>query len=102
MNTPTKKVAKKIATKKAPVETPTASDLYKVTISFNDNKYTFETNDPSDAIITAKPFFLKTKVIIKIEKDGKTAEKALQPVIARRMWKMPVSFRAMITRLSFK
>lgn len=98
MNKPTtKKVAKKTTTK-APIN----NNLYKVTVSFNNNEYTFETEDPSDAIITAKPFFLKTKVIIKIEKDGKTAEKALQPVIARRLWKMPASFRAMITRLSFK
>lgn len=96
-------------TKKTPkkVKTPTAVvrpnvDLYKVTLKFNDCEHVFETENPAETIILAKPFFLKTKVIIYIEKDGKTAEKVLQPLIARRLWKLPASFRAVITRLNFK
>lgn len=96
----TKKTPKRVTRNQAVVQ-PNV-DLYKVTLKFNDCEHVFETENPSETIILAKPFFLKTKVLILIEKDGKTAEKCLQPLVARRLWKLPTSFRAVITRLNFK
>lgn len=96
----TKKVTKKVVTK--PIEAPSN---YSISVHFNGTDFNASTEtmeEAFEAIYALKPFFLKTKVAIKIEKDGKIAEKSIPPMLARRLFKLPKALKAMITRLSFK
>lgn len=77
-------------------------DLYNVSVYFNDTEYTSQVEDVFEYLMSIKPFLLKTKVILKIEKNGKKTEKMFIPKIARRLWMLPLAFRSVITRLNYK
>ncbi len=95
----TKKATKKATTKQVEYNN------YSIIVSFNnmDFKAEAETMEEAfNAIYAMKPFFLKTKMMISIIKDGKKADKSIPPMLARRLFKLPRAFKALITRLSFK
>jgi len=84
------------------IEKAKAKDLYNVSIYFNNTEYTSQVEDVFTYLMEIKPFLLKTKVILKIEKNGKKTEKMFIPKIARRLWMLPTAFKAVITRLNYK
>jgi hypothetical protein len=71
-----KTIAKKVE-KVEKEKTPKESKLYSLSISLNDKTYEAETDDLREAIQSLKPEFLRTKVILKITKEGKTLERVL-------------------------
>jgi len=70
MSTPTKPVAEK----KAPVKKEVKKEFHLV-IKLNDKVFEFDTDDLRESILSVEPEFLRTKVILKVTKDGKTLDR---------------------------
>lgn len=94
----TKKVTKNAVSKPAKKETFD----YKLTMQFNDNEHIVETNDLDSAIFALKPTMLKTRIIIKVEKDGKKYESALPAFIGKQLMRNNLYRRVFLNRLILK
>jgi hypothetical protein len=90
----TKPVSKKIISK------PTFD--YKLTMQFNDKEHIVETNDLDSAIMELKPPVLKTRILIKVEKDGKVYETALPSFVGKQLLRNNLYRRVFLNRLILK
>lgn len=90
----TKSVSKKVISK------PTFD--YKLTMRFNDKEHVVETNDLDSAILELKPSVLKTRILIKVEKDGKVYETALPSFVGKQLLRNNLYRRVFISRLILK
>lgn len=59
---------------------------YLVTLKLNDDIYVGEADTAEDAIRQIKPPFYKTKGVLRIEKDGKSAERILNIIQMKRLF----------------
>lgn len=75
---------------------------YKVVVEVNDQTFSFKTNDIGEALMSIKPFFIKTRVKIVVTEGKKTAERYLFVQEARRMWRSPIGMFATLKKLIFK
>jgi hypothetical protein len=75
---------------------------YKLTMKLNDCVFTCDTDNLEEAILANKPNFLKTKVLIKIEKDGKICEKQIFGFNGRQLFRSPIFLRTLVNKLIFK
>lgn len=94
-------MAKKINKKVTPKKTIKAQAIepkkeFLVTISFNNQEQTFETDNLEETILSVKPFHLKTKIVIKVEKNGVVREKFLPGGKGRLLFINGVYLRAFI------
>jgi hypothetical protein len=92
----TKKVTKKVA--KKVVKKPT----YKLEVSFNDTVHKIKTDNLEESIASIKPFFLKTKVLIRVSKGSESFERVLFVRPAKRMWATSLGLRTFVNNLIFK
>lgn len=89
----------KIASKKV-ISKP--SFEYKLTISFNDKEHVIDTNDLDLAILEIKPTILKTRIIIKVEKDGKKYESAIPAFVGKQLFRNKLYRKIFLNRLILK
>lgn len=75
---------------------------YKLTMKFNDKEHIVETNDLDSAIMELKPSVLKTRILIKVEKDGKVYETALPAFVGKQLLRNALYRKIFISRLIFK
>jgi len=69
-------IAKKPVVKKKVVKKPVVKETeYHLVISLNDEVFEFNTDDLRESILSVEPEFLRTKVILKVTKDGKTLDR---------------------------
>lgn len=92
MKTVSKKTTKKVVKKPA----------YKLEVSFNDEVHKINTDNLEESIASLKPFFLKTKVIIRISKGKESVEHVLFVRPAKRMWATAMGLRTFVNNLIFK
>lgn len=75
---------------------------YKLTMQFNDKEHVVETNDLDSAIMELKPPVLKTRILIKVEKDGKVYETALPSFVGKQLLRNALYRKIFISRLILK
>jgi len=77
MSTPKKPIVKKTPAKKVKTvkQTPEKEPEFHLVISLNDKVFEFDTDDLRESIMSVEPEFLRTKVILKVTKDGKTLDR---------------------------
>lgn len=75
---------------------------FKVVVKMNDQVFEAETNDLVTFITSLKPTFLKTKVIITVEKNNKKAERMLMGFPAKQLFRNGLFLRNFINKLTFK
>jgi hypothetical protein len=75
---------------------------FLVTITFNNQTHTFETNSVEESILSVKPFHLKTKIIVKIEKNGQAVEKFLPGTKGKLLFMNPSYLAAFVRGFFFK
>lgn len=75
---------------------------FKVHIKMNDQEFVADTNDIASFITSLKPTFLKTKVILTIEKEGKKCEKVVFGLRGRQLFRSPLFLRTFLSKLIFK
>lgn len=75
---------------------------YKLTMKLNDCVFCCETDNLEEAILANKPSFLKTKVLMIIEKDGKICEKQVFGFNGRQLFRSPLFLRTLVRKLIFK
>lgn len=108
--TKTKKVAKKVVKKGTPIldslleksKAIPEKKKYHLSMKFNDNTYECDTDDLASAIMAFKPIFLKTKVIFRVEKDGKVCERLVFLFRAKQIFRNKLSLDIFINKLIFK
>lgn len=83
-------------------EKPTEKGAYRLTMKLNDTVFNCVTDDLEEAILANKPTFLKTKVILTIEKDGKVCEKQVFGFQGRQLFRNSLFLRTLIRKLIFK
>ena len=89
--------------KSIPKETPKeAKPEFKVVVKMNDHVFEAETNDLVSFVTSLKPTFLKTKVIISVEKNSKKAERMLLGFRARQFFRNPLFLRTFLSKLIYK
>jgi len=94
-------MATKKVTKKASNKLVDKKD-YKLELKMNDEVFTLETNDLMEGIMSLKPDRLKTRVLFKIEKDGKVCEKLLSCFLAKQMFRNKMSMTVFLNRIILK
>lgn len=75
---------------------------FKVLVKMNDKEFVTETNDIASFITSLRPDFLKTKVILIIEKEGKKCEKMVFGFRGRQLFRNPLFLRTFLSKLIFK
>lgn len=75
---------------------------FKILIKMNDSLFETSTDNLEEYISSLKPYFLKTKVIITVEKEGKKAERMLIGFPAKQLFRNGLFLRNFIKKLSFK
>lgn len=89
--------------KSIPKETPKENKAeFKVVVKMNDQEFSAETNDLATFVASLRPSFLKTKVIIVVEKNNKRAERMLLGFKARQLFRSPIFLRTFLSKLTFK
>lgn len=76
--------------------------IFKVVLKMNDQVFETRTDDLASFITSQAPAFLKTKVILTVEKEGKTAEKMLIGFKAKQMFRNRLFLKVLLNKLSFK
>jgi hypothetical protein len=74
---------------------------YNLTISFNDQIFTFDTDDLAESIMSVAPFQLKTRVLFLIKKGDLVCEKMLLLLQGRRLFMNKVALEVFINKLVF-
>ena len=97
-------IKKKPATKKQPVakKPKVEKKQYHLNMKFNDTVFDVETDDLKEAILSIKPFHLKTRILFEIEKDDKKCGGVLSGMKGRMIFKNRISLMVFINRLIFK
>lgn len=111
----TKKVVKKVVKKtkttaKKVVNTPTKipevnADIckdYHIVLKFNDQIHDIYTENLEEAILSVKPLFLKTKLMIKIEKGDKVCERQFIGFQAKQFFRSPLFLKLFLKKIYFK
>ncbi len=75
---------------------------FKVTLKMNDQVFETKTDDLASFITSQAPAFLKTKVILTVEKEGKKAEKMLIGFKAKQFFRNRLFLKVLLNKLSFK
>ncbi len=78
------------------------SPTYKLKIKLNSQEKIIETDNLKEAIMSVKPAFLKTKVVMSIEKDGKTCERQIFVKMAKQIFRSDIYLDMFIRKLIFK
>ena len=94
-------MAKKINKKVTPKKTIKAKAIepkkgFLVTISFNNQVHTFNTDNLEETILSVKPFHLKTKIVIKVEKNGVVKEQFLPGTKGKLLFMNAIYLRTFI------
>ena len=103
-----KKTTKKVAKKKTVVKktkvnkTKVEKKLYTITMQCNDNVVTCETDSLRDGILSLNPGTVKTKMILTVDSDGKTATKMLNVFEAKRIFQNYTAMTILIKRIILK
>lgn len=95
LKTTKKKVVKKKTTK-APLKYE-----YTIVAQFNDEVHTFETNDIRESLLSVKPQFLKTRVLLSITKGERTLEKMYYAQHGRQLFINRYAMDALLKNLIF-
>lgn len=100
-----KKVTKKIENKKNNLsQVPTAltspENLYQLTIQLNDQTFDFETDNLAESILSCAPEFLKTKLVLKFSRGGKSVERVFSLFDGRRLFHNKYFLENLINNLS--
>jgi len=70
-----KTITKKVATKKVVAKKEEEKE-YHIVIKLNDKVFEFDTDDLRETILSVKPEFLRTRVLLEITKGNKTLDRA--------------------------
>lgn len=89
-----KQTSKPIIEKKEPI--------FKVTLKMNNQVLETKTDDLAAFITSQTPAFLKTKVLLTVEKEGMRAEKMLIGFKAKQMFRNKLFLKVLLNKLSFK
>lgn len=76
--------------------------LYTVDVTFNGINFVTHTDDLEQTLADIAPRFLKTKVKIKIEKEGKVFDKMLFLLPAKMIFRNKIARKIFVNRLIFK
>lgn len=95
-NKPKVKVVKPKTTKKKEAK------LYRASMRFNDTVSTVEADTIEEALNLLTPEKIKTRVLFRFEKEGKTAEKLLNIFATRQIFRNKYATKAFVNRLIFK
>ena len=74
---------------------------YNLTLSFNDQIFTVETDDLAESIMSVAPQFLKTRVLFLIKKGDLVCEKMLLLLQGRRLFMNKIALEVFINKLVF-
>lgn len=98
------KTVKKVVKKKIkkPVEVPIEKKIYTIYLSFNDTTISTETNDISESLSEIDPLKIKTRVLIRIEKDNKVYQKLMNAFMARQIFRNKLYRSIFTSRIIFK
>jgi hypothetical protein len=98
-----KKGVKKVTTKVvAPKVKQEEKKEFRVVMKFNNQEHDFVTDNLEASILEIKPTFLKTKLLIKIEKDGKVADRQFQGMQGKRFFNSKSFLHFFLSKLAFK
>lgn len=98
-----KKGKKKSVKKTSAVKRTYTPKEYKLTMRFNGDTYTVNTDDLDSAILAFKPVFLKTKIFVKIRKRKVgTYERVIFPMQGRLLFMNKTTRQVFLNRLIFK
>lgn len=105
--TATKKVVKPVtkkATKSVKKVAPKVelNKGYHIVLKFNDQIHDFYSENLEEAILSVKPIFLKTKLMVKIEKDGKSCERQFFGIRAKQFFRNKLFLKIFIKQIFFK
>ncbi len=75
---------------------------YHVIAKFNDEVHEFDTYDLDQAILSLKPKTLKTKIIFRVERDGKFCERLLFVMKGKKLFINKIFRDTFIRQLIFK
>lgn len=93
-------------TKPVVIKTKAFEDVapkYKVTMTFNDKTYEFETNDLFTSIMERKPAVLKTRIVFTVtNEEGKKFEKVLFVFGGKMIFRNKLSMHIFISNMRFK
>lgn len=76
--------------------------VFKVTLKMNNQVLETKTDDLTAFITSQTPAFLKTKVLLTVEKEGMRAEKMLIGFKAKQMFRNKLFLKVLLNKLSFK
>lgn len=76
--------------------------LYRASMHFNDTVNTVEADTIEEALNLLTPEKIKTRVLFRFEKEGKTAEKLLNVFTTRQIFRNKYATKAFVNRLIFK
>lgn len=80
---------------------PEANFKYKLKLSFNDQVFTFNTDDLAESIMSVAPQFLKTRVLFDITYGEMKCNKMLLLIQGRRLFRNKVALEVFINKLIF-
>jgi len=95
------KAVKKPKVTKKKTKTNVVKKEYKVVIKLNDKVYKFKTNDIAASILSVKPEFLKTRVIIEVIKGKKKCERMLYLQRGKVLFNNRYALEALVRNLIF-
>lgn len=94
----TNKATKKVAKKKAPKQEETIYQLY---VKLNDTEFTFDTNDILADLLSVKPEFLRTPVVIRVTLGDKTLDRYFFLNQGKRLFRDRYAQEYLIRNLTF-
>ncbi len=97
-----KKVTKTKKETKVNKEPELTKARYQVSISFNNETHEFETNDLEEVLLSVKPVFLKTKIVLVIKDGEKVCEKLAYGHQARQLFRNTLFRKVFLSKLVFK
>lgn len=101
--TATKKVVKPVVKKaKKPVKKVELEKGYHIVLKFNDQIHDIYSENLEEAILSVKPLFLKTKLMVKIEKDGKVCERQFFGFRAKQFFRNKLFLKIFLKKIFFK
>jgi hypothetical protein len=96
------KIKKEVKIKKEDKAVEQKKQDFKFSISFNNQTFDFIDEDLNKNVLSVAPAFLKTKILIVLEKEGKRAEKQLLGFQARQLFRNEMFRRITLQRLILK
>lgn len=95
----TNKVAKKVVKTIPKIEEKKG---YHLVLRFNDQVHEFYTENLEETILSVSPMILKTKLMVKIEKDGKACERQFFGLRARSFFRNKLFLKLFLKKIFFK